>query len=99
MHYWYNHGVLEKFIDGPLSVRMFETNSIRVSKDTLLPWLKSSCLKCYARRYIRPTSFLFRPSLVALSPAAFGAAPLLYFFFHASKSQAATNFLPASTPF
>lgn len=35
MHYWYGHGVLERFIDGPIPVRRFETNSIRVSKETL----------------------------------------------------------------
>ena len=45
MHYWYGHGVLEKFIDGPLPVRMFETNSIRVSKETLPPATEIIVLK------------------------------------------------------
>lgn len=35
MHYWYGHGVLERFIDGPIPVRRLETNSIRVNKETL----------------------------------------------------------------
>lgn len=35
MHYWYNMGVLERFVDGPYRVRTLETNTLRISKDTL----------------------------------------------------------------
>ena len=35
MHYWYNYGVLERFIDGPYKVRSLNTNNFNVSKDTL----------------------------------------------------------------
>jgi len=37
MHYWYNYGVLERFIDGPYKVRSLNTNNFTVSKDTLPP--------------------------------------------------------------
>lgn len=37
MHYWYQRNVLERFIDGPYTVHTLNTNSIRVSKDTLPP--------------------------------------------------------------
>ena len=35
MHYWYNMGVLEQFIDGPYRVQSLNTNTFTVSKDTL----------------------------------------------------------------
>jgi L-ascorbate metabolism protein UlaG (beta-lactamase superfamily) len=35
MHYWYQMGVLEKFIDGPHQVRTLTTNTFTISKDTL----------------------------------------------------------------
>jgi len=35
MHYWYNAGVLEQFIDGPYRSRSLNTNTFTVSKDTL----------------------------------------------------------------
>jgi L-ascorbate metabolism protein UlaG (beta-lactamase superfamily) len=35
MHYWYNQGVLERFVDGPYRVRNLNSNKITVSKDTL----------------------------------------------------------------
>ena len=37
MHYWYNMGVLEKFVDGPYKARFLETNSFTMSKDFLPP--------------------------------------------------------------
>ena len=45
MHYWYNYGVLEKFIDGPYRVHTLNTNSITVSKDTLPPEAEIFILK------------------------------------------------------
>jgi len=35
MHYWYNVGVLEQFINGPYKVRSLNTNTFTISKDTL----------------------------------------------------------------
>jgi len=35
MHFWYNMGQLEKFIEGPLPARRLDTNTITVSKETL----------------------------------------------------------------
>jgi L-ascorbate metabolism protein UlaG (beta-lactamase superfamily) len=35
MHFWYNMGQLEKFIDGSYPSRFLQTNTITVSKDTL----------------------------------------------------------------
>jgi len=35
MHFWYNMGHLEKFIDGPYPARFLQTNTITVSKDFL----------------------------------------------------------------
>jgi L-ascorbate metabolism protein UlaG (beta-lactamase superfamily) len=45
MHYWYNYGVLERFIDGPYQVHSLNTNSITVSKDTLPPEAEIFVLK------------------------------------------------------
>jgi len=45
MHYWYNYGVLERFIDGPYPVHSLNTNSITVSKDTLPPEAEIFVLK------------------------------------------------------
>jgi hypothetical protein len=35
MHYWYNMGVLEQFVNGPHSARSLDTNTFTISKDTL----------------------------------------------------------------
>jgi L-ascorbate metabolism protein UlaG (beta-lactamase superfamily) len=35
MHFWYNMGQLEKFLDGPYRARTLNTNTFTVSKDTL----------------------------------------------------------------
>jgi len=35
MHFWYNTGRLEGFVDGPYQTRSLNTNTITVSKDTL----------------------------------------------------------------
>ena len=35
MHFWYNYGQLEKFVDGPYRAHMLNTNSLTTSKDTL----------------------------------------------------------------
>jgi len=35
MHFWYNVGVLEQFIDGPYKVRSLNTSTFTISKDTL----------------------------------------------------------------
>ncbi len=35
MHYWYNMGQLDKFIDGPYRAHNLNTNSFTISKDTL----------------------------------------------------------------
>jgi len=35
MHFWYNMGHLERFMDGPYRTRTLNTNSFTVSKDTL----------------------------------------------------------------
>ncbi len=35
MHYWYHYGVIEKFVDGPYKAHMLNTNTLKVSKDTL----------------------------------------------------------------
>jgi len=35
MHYWYQMGVLERFVDGPYVVRPLNTNNFTISKDTL----------------------------------------------------------------
>jgi L-ascorbate metabolism protein UlaG (beta-lactamase superfamily) len=35
MHYYNNKNLLERFIDGPYSVRFLDTNQFKVSKDTL----------------------------------------------------------------
>ena len=35
MHFWYNMGHLEKFIEGPYNHRYLPTNTITISKDTL----------------------------------------------------------------
>lgn len=45
MHYWYNMGVLERFIDGPYNFRVLNTNTISVSKDTLPPSTEILILK------------------------------------------------------
>ena len=45
MHYWYNYGVLERFIDGPYKVRSLNTNNLTVSKDTLPPEAEIFILK------------------------------------------------------
>jgi L-ascorbate metabolism protein UlaG (beta-lactamase superfamily) len=45
MHYWYNYGVLERFIDGPYPVHTLNTNTITVSKDTLPPEAEIFILK------------------------------------------------------
>jgi L-ascorbate metabolism protein UlaG (beta-lactamase superfamily) len=35
MHYWYNMGVLEQFVNGPYKVHSLNTNTFTISKDTL----------------------------------------------------------------
>lgn len=35
MHYWYNMGVLERFVDGPYPARYLNTSSMTLSKETL----------------------------------------------------------------
>jgi L-ascorbate metabolism protein UlaG (beta-lactamase superfamily) len=35
MHFWYNYGQLEKFVDGPYRAHMLNNNSLTTSKETL----------------------------------------------------------------
>ena len=49
MHYWYQQGVLERFLDGSYRARSLDTNTLTVSKDTLPPSRKSSSSKCERR--------------------------------------------------
>ena len=37
MHFWYNYGQLEKFVDGPYRAHMLNTNTLTTSKETLPP--------------------------------------------------------------
>lgn len=45
MHYWYNQGVLERFLDGTYQSRTVDSNTITVSKDTLPPFTEIIILK------------------------------------------------------
>ncbi len=45
MHYWSNNNALERFTAGPYKVRMLETNSFTVSKETLPPETEIIVLK------------------------------------------------------
>lgn len=45
MHYWYNMGVLDRFVDGPYRARFLDTNSFTVSKDFLPPTTEIFILK------------------------------------------------------
>ena len=45
MHFWYQTGLLEKFLDGTHRSRVLDTNTITVSKDTLPPATEIIVLK------------------------------------------------------
>ena len=45
MHFWYNMGNLERFLDGTYRARQLDTNTITISKDTLPPFTEIIVLK------------------------------------------------------
>ena len=45
MHFWYQTGLLERFMNGTHRSRVLDTNSITVSKDTLPPATEIIVLK------------------------------------------------------